>query len=70
MSLEIKDSGDGFHIDNMPLFGGGCGLAGMRERAESVDGDILIESKPGQGTRIEVEIPLNPLDAPPAKDNP
>ncbi len=63
VSLEIKDFGCGFSNDHIPVFGGGCGLAGMRERAESVDGDILVESQPGQGTRIEVVIPIPPAAA-------
>lgn len=33
------------------------GLATMRERAESVGGQLEITSSPGEGTRIEVEIP-------------
>ncbi len=60
VSLEIEDFGGGFANENIPIFGGGCGLAGMRERAESVDGDILIISQPDQGTKIEVVIPLPP----------
>ncbi len=62
--LEIEDHGAGFSPDGLPLFGGGCGLAGIRERAESVGGAVLIESQPNQGTRIEVVIPMhrkNPL---------
>jgi two-component system, NarL family, sensor histidine kinase UhpB len=33
-------------------------LAGLRERAYLVDGKLTIESSPGQGTAIEVRIPL------------
>ncbi len=36
----------------------GLGLVGMRERVASVNGVLVIESKPGEGTRIKVEIPL------------
>ncbi|MDH5297548.1 MAG: sensor histidine kinase [Desulfobulbaceae bacterium] len=60
VSLEIEDQGIGFTAHIMPLFDGGCGLAGMRERAESVGGAILIEGLPNQGTKIEVVIPLRP----------
>ena len=65
VSLEIKDTGKGFANNNATTIESGCGLAGMRERAESVEGEILIESQPGQGTRIEVVIPLNPATAKP-----
>ena len=64
ISLEIHDSGVGFTINNRPEFDGGCGLAGMRERTESVGGEILIASQPGQGTRIEVVIPLSTASKP------
>jgi two-component system sensor histidine kinase NreB len=36
----------------------GMGLASMRERAWLVHGDIVIRSEPGQGTAIEVRVPL------------
>lgn len=36
----------------------GLGLIGMRERIASVGGRLQIDSAPGRGTKIEVEIPL------------
>jgi signal transduction histidine kinase len=36
------------------------GLLGMRERAELLGGALTIESAPGHGTSIFIEIPLNP----------
>lgn len=62
ISLEIEDYGCGFQTTSTPNFDHGCGIAGMRERAESVNGNMLIESHPGHGTKIEVVIPLNPTD--------
>lgn len=38
--------------------GRGLGLLGMRERAELLGGRLSIESQPGQGTRVWVEIPV------------
>jgi len=38
---------------------GKLGLIGMRERAEEVGGTFVVESKPGKGTRVVVEIPLS-----------
>ncbi|HEY0551792.1 MAG TPA: ATP-binding protein [Verrucomicrobiae bacterium] len=38
------------------------GLLGMRERVEMVGGDFSVESTPGQGTRVEVQIPFRPRD--------
>jgi signal transduction histidine kinase len=34
------------------------GLLGMRERVEMVGGTFCVESTPGQGTTVRVEIPV------------
>jgi signal transduction histidine kinase len=54
--LTIEDDGRGF--SRAKAAGGGLGLVGMRERVASVNGSLDIESKPGAGTRLTVEIPL------------
>jgi signal transduction histidine kinase len=33
-------------------------LIGMRERAESLGGHLRLESQPGNGTRLDVTVPL------------
>lgn len=57
---EVTDDGVGFdmeavfkHGTNLPL-----GLLGMQERAALVGGDLAIWSRPGEGTRIHLELPL------------
>lgn len=56
--LVIADDGIGFEMDefgntnNSP----GLGLLTMRERAEFLGGSFAMESEPGRGTRITVEI--------------
>ena len=37
----------------------GTGLAGMRERAALLGGSLKIESAPGAGTFLSVELPLH-----------
>jgi PAS domain S-box-containing protein len=37
------------------------GLLGMRERANSVGGEVKLEGAPGRGTTVTVRIPLGPL---------
>jgi signal transduction histidine kinase len=37
---------------------GGAGLRGMQERAALVGGEITIDSSPGDGTRIELSLPI------------
>jgi signal transduction histidine kinase len=55
LSLEIVDDGVGF--DTSLSGGGGFGLRGMRERAERLGGTLHLESRPGSGTRVCVEVP-------------
>jgi signal transduction histidine kinase len=31
----------------------------MRERAEVLDGSLLVDSRPGTGTRVELRVPLD-----------
>jgi two-component system sensor histidine kinase UhpB len=61
----IVDDGDGFDyaaLLRMPSqergLGRGLGLTGMRERAVLLSGELEIHTAPGQGTRVEVRIPL------------
>jgi two-component system sensor histidine kinase UhpB len=57
----IVDDGHGFDYEALlktPIQERGLGLAGMYERAVLLDGTLNIHSVPGQGTTIEVSIPL------------
>ncbi len=57
--LRVTDDGRGFSPDDASLSGNGhFGLVDMRERAESLGGNLRIDSNPGQGTTIEVEVPV------------
>lgn len=57
--LSITDDGDGFAPDETGKGGVNCGLGilNMREMAEFAGGKFSIQSSPGQGTRVTVEIP-------------
>jgi len=54
LTLEIKDDGQGF--DPQESFPGHLGLHSMRERAEKLGGNFQVESTPGQGTTIRVQV--------------
>lgn len=55
VSMEISDDGIGFEPENACRQG--ClGLANMKELAQSQGWQLLIESSPGNGARIQVEI--------------
>jgi signal transduction histidine kinase len=56
--MQVNDAGAGFDPQQELQPPHGWGLAGMRERVESVGGRLKIISTPGQGTRVEVVIPL------------
>jgi signal transduction histidine kinase len=56
ISLSIADNGCGFDPNALP--DGRAGLKGMAERVAQMHGDLQIKSTPGQGTEIQVEVPL------------
>jgi two-component system CheB/CheR fusion protein len=57
LHLEIKDSGEGFDMQEKT---GGLGLVSMAERARLVQGVFSVESALGVGTTIRVDVPLPP----------
>lgn len=54
--VEVRDWGVGF--DPGQVQGEHFGLRGIRERASLLGGRAAIDTAPGQGTRILVELPL------------
>ena len=56
--LRVSDRGRGFDPAQSFRPPHGWGLAGMKERVESVGGTLTIDSAHGQGTIIEVRVPL------------
>jgi signal transduction histidine kinase len=57
VTLTVRDNGRGF-TPGGPRKQGSYGLVGLRERAYLLGGDIRIESAPGQGTFIEMRLPI------------
>jgi PAS domain S-box-containing protein len=53
---QIQDWGVGF--DSTQVKKGRFGLQGMRERARLLGGQIVIETSPSKGTRIEARLPI------------
>jgi signal transduction histidine kinase len=59
--LEIEDDGVGFDPNEVNASyenRGSLGMINLRERAELVNGALHIDSTPGQGTRIQLALPL------------
>ncbi len=56
--LTVEDNGVGFDVEQNENRTGVHGVMIMRERAEAVHGNLHVSSRIGQGTKIEVSIPL------------
>ncbi|MGM0807037.1 MAG: sensor histidine kinase [Bacillota bacterium] len=54
--LRIEDDGVGFKMDQEKT--GSYGLQNMHERAAEIGGTLKIVSLPGEGTRLEVKVPI------------
>ncbi len=54
LQLSVADDGHGFDVG---LKGHGLGLRSIRERVGSIHGTVQVQSAPGQGTRIIVQVP-------------
>jgi len=60
--LSVQDDGDGFDVVAMrarAAGGGSLGVLGMEERAMLIGAELLIESMPGQGSRLRLRCPLD-----------
>jgi PAS domain S-box-containing protein len=58
LHVRIEDQGVGFDPDTL-VPGTSSGLSGMRERALSVGGKVVIEATPNIGTTVAVKFPLS-----------
>lgn len=55
LQLIVKDNGKGF---DQKLISSGNGLTNMRNRAQAMDGSLVVSSRLGKGTLVTLEIPL------------
>jgi signal transduction histidine kinase len=59
LALRVRDDGRGFDPESLsPAGSGHYGLIGMRERAERIGGHLTLNSRPGEGTELLVDVPL------------
>lgn len=54
----VEDNGVGFEPEQVRQRGDHVGLLGLEERAEALGGTLTVESAPGAGTTIVVEVPI------------
>ena len=65
--LRVADDGDGFD-ESRGVRETAFGLVGMRERAEVIDAELVVNSSPGAGTTIDVIVPREIWVCPERKD--
>lgn len=63
-TLVVQDNGHGFQTNgkaaaSMDRHNSGLGLSNLKKRLESIGGQCVMQSSPGEGTRIEMTVNLN-----------
>ena len=56
LHLQLEDDGKGFEIGSVK--GKGIGINNMKRRTELIGGSFLLETGTGNGTRLNIEIPI------------
>lgn len=60
LNVIVEDNGTGFDPARMKE---GLGMGNLRERAAAFGGVVSVDSRPGHGTTVTVDIPLAPLSS-------
>ena len=60
LAIMVEDDGMGFDVAARSQAEGHFGIRGMQERARQVGSRYSIDSVPGAGTRVSIELPLQP----------
>ncbi len=58
LTLKVNDDGHGFTLDQIEKDNPRLGLISMQERANLAKGSLIVNSTPGRGTAIRLELPL------------
>lgn len=56
LELTVTDEGAGFEVDKQDI--SRLGILGMRERTELLGGEFALTTSPGNGTSVQVHVPL------------
>jgi|GEM_PF-2303650 len=65
ISLKLLDNGKGFRLPEISQ--DGLGLRSMKARAREIGAKIFVESNPGEGTDITIDLPLSKANLSPVK---
>jgi len=63
--LRVEDDGRGFDVgrtSGAAVRDGRLGLLGIQERVQLLGGDLMVDSQPGGGTRLQARVPLSGMD--------
>ncbi len=69
--LTVDDEGQGFDTGRLEEAGrglGGLGLMSIRQWTTAMNGTLSIESQPGKGTRVSIDIPIDTTGRAPGPD--
>ncbi|MCG6186262.1 tetratricopeptide repeat-containing sensor histidine kinase [Maribellus maritimus] len=55
LNIMVEDNGKGFSLNEVKI---GLGLTNIEKRIENIDGNIVVDSTPGNGTTVILNIPL------------
>ncbi len=64
VKVDVRDDGQGFEPLESPgdfAYGGKFGLLGIKERVQLLRGQLQVQSSPGKGTTLSVEVPAQSL---------
>ncbi|HSY20145.1 MAG TPA: sensor histidine kinase [Candidatus Acidoferrales bacterium] len=64
LAITVHDDGSGFNPAGGPA---GNGLANMKQRLSDIGGSCIIESRPGEGTTIQMSVKIKSSEKTPAK---
>jgi signal transduction histidine kinase len=71
VALQVGDNGRGFDPNHcVGPKDGHFGLLGMSERAKRINGRFRVVSEPQSGTKVRLEVPIEPVEESPASKQP
>jgi two-component system sensor histidine kinase DegS len=59
LRLRVEDDGAGFPVEQVLAKRDSFGVAGMKERVALFGGRLVVRSRPKQGTKVLVELPVD-----------
>ena len=58
INVVVEDNGKGFKAGKLSNNSGGMGLGSIEKRVEHMEGQMEVDSTPGKGTSVIIDIPL------------